>query len=204
MSRAFLLPVGIGLMLLQAGLSPALAAEGRVNAAAYAPVPLGSAVMVVPLDDTEDNLQIKDVFEQALQARGYRIAPDASLVMTFWTSGSYDLARRGRRGPGLLQLGAEGGTSTSTDVEAQVKLFSSRGGGLFQNPARRPSQQPLGATRHRLDAVLNDQQQRRRIWQGQSYADVSGGDPLTITESMVTPLIESFGKTVRHQAFTVE
>ena len=202
MFGAFSLLSGIGLVLALAG--PAQAEEGRINAAAYAPVPTGSAVTVLPMDDTDANLQLKDVFERALEARGYRITPDASLVITFWTSGSYDLARRTSRGPGLLQFGVTNRRRPTTDVEAQVKLFSSKGGGLLQNPARRPSQKPLGATRHRLDAVLNDQQQRRRIWQGQSYAEVSGGDPLSITESMVTPLIESFGKTVRHQTFTVE
>ncbi len=202
MIRVFSLLSGIGLVLALAG--PAQAEEGRINAAAYAPVPTGSAVTVLPMDDTDANLQLKDVFERALEARGYRIAPDAPLVVTFWTSGSYDLARRTRRGPGLLQFGATNRRRPATDVEAQVRLFSTKGGGLFQNPAKRPSRKPLGSTRHRLDAVLKDQERGRRMWQGQSYADVSGGDPLTITESMVTPLIDSFGKTVRHQSFTVE
>ncbi len=194
-------------MLGQAGSALAQVGDGRVNAAIYGKVPAGSAVAVLPLDDTEDNLQIKDMIERGLEARGYRIAADALFVMTFWTGGSYDLARRTKRGPGLLRLGAEGGTrigDTEADVEAQVTLFSSRGGGLFQNPAKRPSRKPLGSTRHRLDAVLKDQQRGRRMWQGQSYADVSGGDSVAVSQAMVPVLVESFAKTVRQQLFTVE
>jgi hypothetical protein len=205
MNRALLLFAAA--LLAQSGVATAQGWEGRVNAAVYAEVPAGAAVTVQPRDDTEANLEIKDVFEQELIARGYRIAADAPLLMTFWTSGSYDLAQRGRRGPGLLLLGAEGGTRLSkadTDVEAQVKLFSSEGGGLFQNPAARPKQKPIGGNRHRLDASLKDRASGRRIWQGQAYADVSGGDSLSISEAMVPALADSFAKTVRRGQFTVE
>lgn len=204
MRRAFLLLVGVGLAFATAGPAAAQGGEGRVNAAVYEEVPAGSAVLVQPRDDDEDSLVIKVAIERELLARGYRIDADAPLVMTFWTSGSYDLARRTRQRPGLLLFGGEGGNRTSTDLEAQVKLFSSKGGGLFQNPARRPDQKPLGSTRHRLDAVLNDPQNGRRIWQGQSYTDVSGGDPLTVSEAMVPVLVDSFAKTVRQQLFTLE
>jgi hypothetical protein len=198
---------GAGVLLAQAGIAEAQGFEGQINAAAYAEVPPGAEVAVLPLDDTAANLEIKDMLELELTARGYRVVPDAPLVMAFWTSGSYDLAEKGERRPGLLLLGAESGTrltKADTDVEAQVKLFSSEGGGLFQNPAKRPKQKPLGATRHRLDASLKERASGRRVWQGQAYADVSGGDPVSITEAMVPALADSFGKTVRRERFTIE
>ncbi len=204
MRRAFLLLAGVALVLAQAGSTPALGGEGRVNAAVYAEVPAGSAVSVRPRDDTDENLQLQDAIERALEALGYRIAANAPLVMTFWTSGSYDLARRTGQRPGLLQFGGEGGNRTSTDLEAQVTLFSSKGGGLFQNPANRRAQKALGSTRHRLDAVLSDPRNGRRVWQGQSYTDVSGGDPLAVSEAMVPVLVDSFAKTVRQRLFTID
>ena len=59
-------------------------------------------------------------------------------------------------------------------------------------------------TLFRLDVAVKDRQTGKRVWQGQAYADISGGDPLTITEALLRPLMDSFGKTVRRNKFQVQ
>ncbi len=207
MRTALALIGGIGLLLAGAAAAHAQFPEGRINAAAYGPLPPGSVVFVVPRDDSEDNLVLKDLFQRALESRGYQVAPDAPFIMNFWTSGSYDLVQTPGRydfRPGLLKFGAKGGNSGRTVVDGQIKLFSSEGGGLFQNPAKRPRQGALGAARYRLDASVSDRQSGRRVWQGQAYIDVSTGDPLSVNEAMVPLLVQNVGETARRQTFILE
>ncbi len=198
--------LALGLLLATGGQAMAQGGEGRVNAAVYAPIPDGAVVFVRPRTDNDDNLEIKGMMERELMARGYGVAADAPLVVTFWTSGSYDLTKPRNTGTDWIQERRDGGIFRHSDVEGrgQGNLFNSKGGGLFQNPVKRKTSTLLGSIRHRLDVAVKDRQTGKRVWQGQAYADISGGDPLTITEALLRPLMDSFGKTVRRNKFQVQ
>ena len=60
--------------------------EGVLNAVSFEPLPEGAAVLVRPLDDTDENLAIKKEFEAAMTADRLNVAADeARLVLSFET-----------------------------------------------------------------------------------------------------------------------
>ncbi len=60
--------------------------RGVLNAVSFEPLPEGAAVLVRPLDDTDENLAIKKEFEAAMAADGLNVAADdARLVLSFET-----------------------------------------------------------------------------------------------------------------------
>lgn len=177
--------------------------EGMLFAASYIPIPPGSPVTIHLLDDNDGARDLAESFRRELTQRGYKVVDRAPFTMTFWLTGTFDTGEQQARRH-LLELGGEGGSSprTDTDVEARVNLFSTRGGGLFQDPPTRSSNVRTGS-RYRLYASVKEEATGKRAWIGQSYIDVQGSDPLSVAMAMVPTLAGSFGQTVRRQSFTL-
>jgi hypothetical protein len=173
--------------------------EALLFASSYIPIPPGSPVAVHLLDDNDAARDLADSFRRELTQRGYKVVAQAPYTLTFWLTGTFDTGEQQAR-RGLLELGGEGGSNSrvDTDVEARVNLFSTRGGGLFQDPDRSPKAR--SSSRYRLYASLKEEGTGKRAWIGQSYVDVSGGDPLTIALALVPPLAGTFNKTVRRDS----
>lgn len=182
--------------------APQSGREALLFAASYIPIPPGTPVAIHLLDDNDGARDLAESFRRELTLRGYRIAPQAPFTLTFWLTGTFDTGEQQAR-RGLLEFGGEGGSSSrvDTDVEARVNLFSSRGGGLFQDPDR--SAKARSSSRYRLYASVKEEGTGKRAWFGQSYVDVSGGDPLSVAQSMVPPLAGTFNKTVRRETITL-
>lgn len=182
--------------------SPQSGREAFLFAASYIPIPPGSPVAIHLLDDNDGARDLAESFRRELTTRGYRVVAQAPFTLTFWLTGTFDTGEQQAR-RGLLELGGEGGSSsrTDTDVEARVNLFSSRGGGLFQDPDR--SAKSRTSSRYRLYASVKEEGTGKRAWLGQSYVDVSGGDPLSVAQSLVPPLAGTFNKTVRRETATL-
>ncbi len=176
--------------------------EGMLFAASYIAIPPGSPVAIHLLDDNDGARDLAESFRRELVQRGYKIVDRAPFTMTFWLTGTFDTGEQQARRH-LLELGGEGGSSsrTDTDVEARVNLFSTRGGGLFQDPDRSPKAR--SGSRYRLYASVKEEATGKRAWIGQSYIDVQGSDPLSVALAMVPTLAGSFGQTVRRQSFTL-
>jgi len=107
------------------------AGQGTLNAVSFKPVPVGVPIFVRPLDDSDENLALKQRFEAVLRERGYALAADASgLVLTFETRddiGSWSSS--GRRT--VLEFQGAGGREGTEDVEARLRLFDSQRGALL-------------------------------------------------------------------------
>ena len=179
--------------------APQSGREALLFAASYIPIPPGSPVTIHLLDDNDGARDLAEIFRRELTARGYKVAAQAPFTLTFWLTGTFDTGEQQAR-RGLLELGGEGGSNSrvDTDVEARVNLFSTRGGGLFQDPDR--SAKARSSSRYRLYASVKEEGTGKRAWIGQSYVDVSGGDPLSVAQSMVPPLAGTFNKTVRRES----
>ncbi|MGQ0677377.1 MAG: hypothetical protein ACT4N4_15010 [Rhodospirillales bacterium] len=182
--------------------APQSGREALLFAASYIPIPPGSPVTIHLLDDNDGARDLAESFRRELTQRGYRIVPQAPFTLTFWLTGTFDTGEQQAR-RGLLELGGEGGTGSrvDTDVEARVNLFSTRGGGLFQDPDR--SSKARSSSRYRLYASVKEEGTGKRAWLGQSYVDVSGGDPLSVAQALVPSLAGTFGKTVRRETVTL-
>jgi hypothetical protein len=177
--------------------------EGMLYAASYIAIPTGAQVAIQLLDDNDGNRDLAETFRRELSARGYRIVDRAPFTLTFWLTGTFDTGeQQGRRT--LIEIGGEGGSNprTDTDVEARVNLFSTRGGGLFQDPPSRGDKARSGS-RYRLYASVKEEATGKRAWLGQAHVDVRGGDALAVADSLVPVLAGSFGQTVRRQPFTL-
>jgi hypothetical protein len=177
--------------------------EGMLYAASYVAIPPGSAVSIQLLDDNDASRDLAESFRRELSARGYRIVERAPFTLTFWLTGTFDTGEQQARRT-IIELGGEGGSNsrTDTDVEARVNLFSTRGGGLFQDPPAR-GEKARSSSRYRLYASVKEESSGKRAWLGQAHLDVRGGDPLAVADSLVPILSGSFGQTVRRQPFTL-
>jgi hypothetical protein len=195
-------PLALGGGSLAFAQAPHSGREALLFASSYIPIPPGSPVAIHLLDDNDGSRDLAESFRRELTTRGYRVVAQAPFTLTFWLTGTFDTGEQQAR-RGLLELGGEGGTGArqDTDVEARVNLFSTRGGGLFQDPDR--SAKTRSSSRYRLYASVKEEGTGKRAWIGQSYVDVSGGDPLSVALAMVPPLAGSFGKTVRREAVTL-
>jgi hypothetical protein len=177
--------------------------EGMLYAASYVPIPQGSQVAIHLLDDNDGSRDLAESFRRELTARGFRIVDRAPFTLTFWLTGTFDTGEQQARRT-IIELGGEGGSNprTDTDVEARVNLFSTRGGGLFQDPPTRGDKVRTGS-RYRLYASVREEATGRRAWTGQAHLDVRGGDPMSVAEALIPVLSGSFGQTVRRQSFTL-
>lgn len=176
--------------------------EGILYAASYVPIPPGSAITIRLLDDNDSARELGETFRRELTARGFKIVDRSNFTVTFWLTGTFDTGEQQAR-RALVELGGEvGSRNVDTGAEARVNLFSTRGGGLFQDPDR--SSKARSGSRYRLFASVQEETSGRRAWTGQAHLDTHGGDPLAVAEALVPYLAGSFGKTVRREPFTLQ
>ena len=181
---------------------PAFAEQGLLNALSLKPVPDGQAISVVVYDDSDQNLKLKQLFENSLQAAGYDVQDNAPLALTFTAGdqiGAWNSASRGH----LLSLqtrASRDGEKNSN--EARVNVFDSNSGGLFNKDSgdRNASAQK---SQYRLEVILEDASNGRAFWRAWSVADLEFGDGATLTEKMVPVIIEELGNSVKSRTFDI-
>jgi hypothetical protein len=177
--------------------------EGFLYAASYVPIPVGTPISIHLLDDNDSARELGESFRRELTARGYKVVERSNFTVTFWLTGSFDTGEQQAR-RALVELGGEGGTGSSrvdNDAEVRVNLFSTRGGGLFQDPDR--SSKARSGSRYRLYAAAQEVSTGKRAWIGQAVLDASAADPLAVADSLVPVLASGFGQTVRRQPFNL-
>jgi len=175
--------------------------EGVLYAASYVPIPPGSPITIRLLDDNDGSRDLADSFRRELTAKGYKVVENAPFTITFWLTGTFDTGEQQQR-RALVEMGGEGGTrSVDNDAEVRVNLFSTRGGGLFQDPDR--SSKARTSSRYRLYASAREESTGKRAWIGQAHLDAQAADPLAVAESLVPIVAGSFGQTVRRQPFNI-
>jgi hypothetical protein len=176
--------------------------EGILYAASYVPIPVGTPISIHLLDDNDSSRDLAESFRRELTAKGYKVVERSNFTVTFWLTGSFDTGEQQAK-RALIELGGEGGTGSrvDNDVEARVNLFSTRGGGLFQDPDR--SAKARSGSRYRLYAAAQEVSTGKRAWLGQAVLDAQAADPLAVADSLVPVLAGSFGQTVRRQPFNL-
>ena len=175
--------------------------EGMLYAASYVPIPVGTPISIHLLDDNDSSRDLAESFRRELTAKGFKVVERSNFTVTFWLTGSFDTGEQQAK-RALIELGGEGGTrSVDNEVEARVNLFSTRGGGLFQDPDR--SSKARSGSRYRLYASAQEVSTGKRAWIGQAVLDAQAADPLAVADSLVPVLAGSFGQTVRRQTFNL-
>lgn len=183
--------------------SPADSQQGVLNAVSFKPLPPGAPILVRPLNDTDDNLAIKDDIEAALTNRGYTIGTDPKgFVLSFesssqpgyWTSTSHRKFIE-------LQGSAGSGTSASKNTKGMVNLYDSQQGAVF-NEGKRHVVTPA-ATLYRLDVTIDDKTDGKRLWRAWAVANLAESDEASLAKAMVPTIVDTIGKSAKEQSFKV-
>ena len=176
-----------------------LHAQGiEFNAVAFAEVPRGEAVTVETFDDSEQVLKLKTLFEEELRLQGYTVTDKGRLILSFeardtsgkWTGG----------GPNrLIELKNSDNHTGDNAPDVRVSIFDSQRGGLL-NPKRDKGITQVAPSEFRIDSTIEDRETGKRLWQGWSTTnDGAVGEEANVHRSMVKPIIENIGKTVRSE-----
>lgn len=176
--------------------------EGTLNAVAYKPVPVGTAIMVRPMDNSDDNMVLVGVFEDALRAHGYAVAKNAPLVLTFETRDEVGAYNSGERRH-IVELTGSNATGADESAKARVNLYNSSSGGLFNTGQERETE-VVTRSSYRMDVTLDERDGGKRLWQAWAVADLEQSDGLTLTRAMVGPVAKAIGQTVKRATFLVE
>lgn len=200
MKRLF---VWLGLMaFVLAGPAAAQSSNGLLNAVSYEKIPLGAAITVSPLDNSDDSLALQSRFEEELRAAGYTVAKDAQLVLTF---GVRDLVGAYLDGNTrhVLEFSGTSGRGVDENARARVNVFDSAGGGLLNKGSDSGDTTIVTPTQYRIDATVDSRQNGRRLWQAWAIANLDQSNSRTLTMAMVPAITQQLGHTVRQMPFAV-
>lgn len=159
-------------------------APAEVVAAAYRDLPAGLVVRLELLDDSDLNLQVRDLVAERLVADGYTVADTAPFVLQIETQTASPAAAD----PSL-------GSFEATDDRAEIRmnLWSSREDSLLQG-----RQDKVGAdASYRISLGLYDGRDGRYYWRGSVSSTLDQGDAADASRDMVPALLAHFGKTAR-------
>lgn len=188
---------GVFLFSVAVHIVPAESAEiGSIvlNAVAYKPIPAGTAIAVLPLDNSDENLSLQREFEYHLKQRGYRVSAQGVIVLTFEMRnvvGSW--SDSGRRT--IIELEGRNAVGDDDSTRAMVNIYNSKRGGVFNKG--RGGIATVTPSQFRLDVSLDTRQGGKRLWQAWSVANQGQTDGLTLTKAMVPVMVGNLGQTVR-------
>ncbi len=171
---------------------------GRVTGRAFETLATSPTIDVAPLDDSVENLRVRDEMRRVLVRSGYRVVESGAMWrLSFATE--------------VRPLGA-GAPARPRGPEASTGQSS----GLAERPAvelpDRPLRRAPGTTgpssarslRYVINASFEDARTGKRAWQGSVQYDDAEADRAQFLVRLVQPLLAEFGKTQRGRRFTLE
>lgn len=195
---------------------PGMAAAGQggvgvVNAIAGPSVPAGAPVSVVAGEFTDVNTRLQEVVERALADRGFTVARDAPLILSFDVEMSSRTSDIEHRGGGNIVGSGEPGAEESPYVE---RPWQDAGGELGREQPEIGEPQvtiPFGGgaggnggrSRHGLSFTLG-RDGRPPAWQGSVTATLPTADPFEAAQAMVPVLVDYIGRTVHGERVTID
>ncbi len=195
------LAVCLGLILSSAGTSLAQGyGEALMNAFSYRPLPQTTSFRVQPLDNSDQNLILKEEFERILRSKGFSISDDALLVITFETRDEMG-AYKTRNKRAVLELDAHGGREGGEDARMRFNLFDSNSGGVFNRGKGETS--VMTPSQYRLDVSIDNRTNGKRHWSAWAVADLSHTDGTSLVRGMIPEMIGNIGKTIKSHTFSL-
>lgn len=176
-----------------------LSAQGvELNAVSFADIPRGESVAVETFNDADEILKLKKIFEDELRLQGYTVSDSGRLILSFETQDSSGKWSGG--GPNrLVEIGNSDNHTGKDAPDVRVNIFDSKRGGLL-NPKRDTGITQVSPSQLRIDASIEDRQTGKRLWQGWTVSKQgSSTEDDMAHQSMVKPIIENIGKTVRSE-----
>jgi hypothetical protein len=174
--------------------------HGLLNAISYKPLPPDTTFSVRLLDNSDQNMQLKKEFEQALNGKGFSVHADAPLVITFETRDELGtFTTRNRRT--ILELNGHGGRSGGEDARMRFNLYDSNSGGILNQGKGETS--VMTQSLFRLEISIDNRSNGKKHWQAWSVANIGQSNDTTLIKAMIPEIVGNMGKTITSQAFKI-
>jgi hypothetical protein len=175
--------------------------EGLVSGVSFLPIPIGSAISVRPLDNSDSNLILQKDFELALKKRGFKIGSDEALVLTFetidvsgaWVGGGENF---------IIELSNHDDQSGIEAPRVHFNLFNSKRGGML-NFNRKEKTLTVTPSSFQIDVTIDKKNNGNRIWHGWSSTTSHIGKNQENSRKMVSVLIKSLGQNISRKSFVL-
>jgi hypothetical protein len=194
-------PLLLLVLLVLLPLASRAADEGLINAVSYKALPGGSSLRVRPLDNSEGNLILQERFEQELRRRGFAVAADADLILSFEVRDVAGAWRPGDR-RSVFEFEGQGGGG-GENARARLNIFDSRRGGLLNKGDERGATQIASPSQTRMEATIDDKRDGKRLWQAWAVASHRQADGPTLTRAMVPAMVQHLGTTIKRKTFAL-
>ena len=157
--------------------------DPTVHAQLLQALPPDSAIAIEPRDDSDENLQLRDLMIARLAERHGRVADDAPLLLRFSTAIVSDRDAAGGRGAG----GARGGGGGRKFDRGLIPR-----GGAANDAAARPG----GPVRHRLSATLTRRDGGVVLWQSEVTSVAGDDNARTLPARLAAALVDHIGSSL--------
>lgn len=183
-------------LLVPIGAQGAEPGEGYLTATACGKLPQPLRLDVRTMDNTVENLRLREILVDRLGRRGIAVDAGASVVLSF------DVARirrpTRRKGRDLGELTG----SINERARIRLNIWSSRRDSLLGG--RREGVISEAVDRLRIVVAIDAKSDGRCLWRAEAVYDVAGRDPRRIAAGMIAPLAESIGRWVSRKPIYVE
>jgi hypothetical protein len=174
------------------------AGQGLMNAISYKALPQNTAFNVKTMDNSNQNVVLKEEFEFLLKSKGFSISKDAPMVITFETRselGTYTTHNR----RSVLELEARGGREGGENARMRFNLFDSNSGGMFNQGKGETSLKTPG--QYRLDVSIVNRTNGKHHWQAWTTANQDSSDSGALVLAMVPEMVNKMGEKVKSHVF---
>jgi hypothetical protein len=171
---------------------------GTINARAYAPLPVGSAISVVMDENTDQYQRLKVAIEAELRGHGFLVSDDGQLVLVFYGSeviGGHPVDRESNA-PGARSL------APVPAHDATLGMLTGLNQDLFgDDQGSGPDAAANSGHQVSLSMTLTDKNSAQRLWQGSAAGVPHNADSFAATKALVPYLVYAIGRTASGEKF---
>ncbi len=192
------LPCLIALIALSFGANagPGAIATGHINSTACGKLPSPLSVAVRLADDTEANMELREVLLRRLEDAGVTVADDAPATLNIEVVRSSQATIH--KGPDL----GEFSDGTGQHTRFRMNVWSSQADSIMGG--RRDRILSRSFDRLRIAIYINSRADGRCLWQGEAVHDLGGADARFVSERMIPALVDSLGTSVAGKPFQTD
>jgi len=190
----------LALTVLGNGVHAQVFGEGVLNAVSYRPMPVGSALRVQALDNSDDNLVLVEEVKQALRARGHTVSDDGSMILTVETRdeiGAWSTTDRRH----VLEIQSQT-NSHSDETQVKLNLFDSNTGGILNEGT--PGTSITTPSQYIVEFSIDDASNGKRLWQAWAAAELGQANSLDLMRGMIPSLSDALGKTITQETIQLQ
>jgi hypothetical protein len=176
----------------------------RLNAVSCEPLPAPLQTEVIILDDTDQIIAFRKLFEEKLLAKGVAISKTAPTIATLDIKIEREIPVAPRGDPSDLGRSEENrGIGREATGSGQGNVWSTKDTSLFGGPKEQSNRLSLNQLQISVD--INRRDDGRCLWQGKVLHDFHGDeDANALTAKILPVLAQSLGKTISDRKLIID